>query len=562
MANKSWVTLDVTGIDGVTITGVTINYAVGSIPTAVIDFVPGGPGQIDVSKAPAAVLADVESKKRDDITIDLKVRSYASSGGGYTRKTKFEGLLDGMNVSNSVGQNRYQAVAKGKAQVLRELTKITPGLYPTSINIYKNPGYSGNTSAQKGDNQAHNALNGMLFRLAGKGKTPENTDPITFYTDLMKELMEMQENDWEKFIGTEKLVQGGIPLEEVFSSEGYKKGLKTGKKFFEDRDLSAVTGGSMQGQVSRKDIANGIMKHFIEGPDNILDNYLSFLGEMNCSVIFGNSKMIVIPSNSVLKQELSPPGDQESQTEPNKAGPADYNGYVYNDNGFKDIAHVLVLRTGAVGGYSNGSVTKERMIIGQYSNKESKASGVLAVYGNPWMVTFPHTAQPKDAEKIKTSAESGDVLPDGAKGTSGGEKEASQSEEREEEKNKSYEEELKESVKNYAETMYYHAKYFDRQGSINLDFNPQWVPGTGGWLYIKEANTFISFYVTSVTHRVDMAPPNSGTAITTINFCSGRLGSTPSGTSEDKYLGYNIGKEQGAQKAFLQDTESESTSGF
>lgn len=557
MAGKSWVTLDVTGISGVTITGVTINYAVGSIPTAMIDFVPGTAGQIDVTKASASVLEDVESKKRDDVSIDLKVRTYASAGGEYTRKIKFEGLLDGMNVSNSVGQNRYQAVAKGKAQVLRELTKITPGLYPTSINIYKNPGYSGNTSAQKGDNQAHTALNGMLHKLAGKGETPENTDPITFYTDLMKELMEMQENEWEKFIGTEKLVQGGIPLKEVFESAGYKKGLQTGKQFFENRDLSAVTGGSAQGQVSRKDIANGIMKHFIEGPDNILDNYLSFLAEMNCSVIFGNSKMIVVPSNSVLKQELTPPGDQESQTEPNKAGPADYNGYVYNDNGYKDIAHVLVLRTGAVGGYSNGSVTKERMVIGQYSNNESKASGVLAVYGNPWMVTFPHTAQPKDAQEVKTSAESGNVLPDGAKGTSGGEGEAAKGEAREEEKNSTYEEELRESVKNYAETMYYHAKYFDRQGSINLDFNPQWAPGTGGWLYIKEAKTFISFYVTSVTHRVDMSPPNNGTAVTTINFCSGRLGSTPSGTSEDKYLGYNIGKEKGAQKAFIGDTGAE-----
>jgi hypothetical protein len=554
MASKPWVELDVTGLDGAIVTGVTINYAVGSIPVASIDFVPGYAGQIDITNSGSPILADFESKKREDVTVNLKVRTYASSGGEYTRQLKFEGLLDGVSVQNAVGQNRYQAVAKGKAQATRELTKITPGLYPTGINIFKNPGYSSVTSAQADDNQAHVALNSLLGKLGGKGMTPSDTDPITFYTNLMKELIELQESgEWQNFTGTEKLIKGGVPLEEVFNAPGYKKGLGLAKKFFESADLSAVTGGEMQGKVGRTDITTGIKRHFIEGPDNILDNYLSFLGELNCSVIFGNSKMIAVPSNSVLKQELNVPGPQVSQTEPNKAGPADYNSYNYNDNGFKDIAHVIVLRSGSFGGYSNGAATKERMVIGSYSNTESKASGVYAVMGHPWMLTSPIIAQPKDGQEIATSAESGDVLPDGAGGASKGESEAEKAESRQDEKDQAHNDELGESVKNYAETMYYNAKYYDRMGSLNLDFHPKWVPGTGGSLYIKESKTFISFYVTSVTHRIEMSPPNSGSAFTTVNFCSGRLGSTPSGTDEDKYLGYNMGKEKGAQSTFVGD---------
>jgi hypothetical protein len=113
--------------------------------------------------------------------------------------------------------------------------------------------------------------------------------------------------------------------------------------------------------------------------------------------------------------------------------------------------------------------------------------------------------------------------------------------------------EQEELLLNYGETVFYQKRYGDRQGSITLDFNPDWVPGTGGSLYIRESNMFINFYVTSVTHQVDTSPPSNGSAITIINFCCGRMGPNPPGTKEYKFFGYNRDKEKAIQEAFVKD---------
>jgi hypothetical protein len=108
-------------------------------------------------------------------------------------------------------------------------------------------------------------------------------------------------------------------------------------------------------------------------------------------------------------------------------------------------------------------------------------------------------------------------------------------------------------IKNYAETKFYQVRFSDRQGSITMDFNPYWVPGTGGTLYVRETGCTLTFYVQSVTHRVDMSAPSNGTAITTVSYTCGRIGKKSVGTKEDKFLGYNSDKEEGVQEAFLSD---------
>jgi len=110
-----------------------------------------------------------------------------------------------------------------------------------------------------------------------------------------------------------------------------------------------------------------------------------------------------------------------------------------------------------------------------------------------------------------------------------------------------------EIIRNYAETKFYQARYGDRLGTITLDFNPDWVPGTGGSLYIRETGVFIAFYVTGVTHRIDLSPPNNGSATTIINFSCGRIGSDPVGVDKDMFLGYDRDKEEKLQNRYLGD---------
>jgi hypothetical protein len=124
---------------------------------------------------------------------------------------------------------------------------------------------------------------------------------------------------------------------------------------------------------------------------------------------------------------------------------------------------------------------------------------------------------------------------------------------RQEKKDQRFVASLRDVLKNYAETKYYQARYGDRQGSITLDFNPKWVPGTSGSLYVRETGTFVAFYVTGVTHRIEMGAPHNGTAMTSITFCCGRVGASPPGVEQDMYLGYNLAKEKAIQAAFLSD---------
>jgi hypothetical protein len=68
---------------------------------------------------------------------------------------------------------------------------------------------------------------------------------------------------------------------------------------------------------------------------------------------------------------------------------------------------------------------------------------------------------------------------------------------------------------------------------------------------VRETGSTLAFYVTNVTHRIDVSAPNTGTAITTVSFSCGRFGGA--GTGSDTFLGYDLGKEQGVQSGFIGD---------
>jgi hypothetical protein len=372
----------------------------------------------------------------------------------------------------------------------------------------------------------------------------------------MKTVIELQKGGWAKMTGGEKMLTGEIPFKEIFSSESYKRALNAAGELFNNVDLSGVNSGLLSKPLNRPDLISALQTAFVTGPNNLLDNYLAFLNEIGCTVIFSNSKMYVVPANSFIKANASAPGPKAFSDKPNQANPADYNGYSYTDNGYKDIGHVVVLSNGRWGGSVNsGADTFDRYVIGTYSAPNATGSGVLAVMGHPWMIASPSHSTPGDARQFKQEAEGGDPVKkaDNNFDQAAANAQAGNAARASEKVSNFTSGGMPEAVKAYAETKYYQAKYYDRQGSINLDFNPQWVPGTGGTLYIRETGTFLSFYVTSVTHRIDTGAPNHGNATTSINFCCGRTGSSPQGVSADKYLGYDAGKEAGIQSSFVGD---------
>lgn len=545
------------GFRGVTVVGVTINLPVGGIPTCFLDIAPGGAGVIDVTTSSLGELANAESQKRKrEVNVSVNVYAFAGKAGGSTRSINFAGVLDGVNLSSAVGSNSYQAVLKNKGQYLREITKITPGLYPTSINIYKMPASSMLVNSNTGDTSREAiAWTSVLKDMTAQGMNAQQDDPITYYTGVMKTVIKLQQGGWKSLLGREKMLNDKIPFEEIFSSESYQRALRAGAELFGSADLSGVNSGALSKPVGRGDVLGAIKKAFITGPNNLLDNYLSFLNEIGCTVIFSNSKMYVVPANSFIKSNASTPGERELQTSPNHAGPADYNGYTYTDNGYRDIGHVLVMSNGIYGGANNnGGDTFERMIVGSYSAPNATGSGVLAVMGHPWMILTPSASSPGDARRFKARAEGGDPVSKAPGDFENASNIAQKNNAaRTSEKLSGAKNDMAEAISAYAETKYYQAKYYDRMGSLNMDFNPKWVPGTGGTLYVRAAGVMLSFYVTSVTHRIDTSAPNHGNASTTVNFCCGRIGSGPEGVAADRYLGYDAGKEAGIQGSYVGD---------
>jgi hypothetical protein len=536
MPAKAEVTVK-TGLPG-SVTGVSITYQVGSIPYATVDL---------ITEGGATLFGNLEQDKRKPY--DIEVSCVVHSGqDSQTRKLKFEGLLDGLSVSSSVGRSHFQAVLKAKTQKLLELTTLTPGLYPSSINIYKMPNFSVVASGDMVESW------GVFDE---DGKLPYDKEPIVFYTELLKTIMEVQSGDFQKFLGVEPLLDKSKPYQKIYNDGRYKKAAKEAFEIFDEKlDISAVTGGGAAA-AGVPSIFDSIQHMFLNGPNVLLENYMNFLAQMGCSLIFGNTKVWAVPMNTVIKPNGgSPEGGGKLQSQPNAAGPADCIAYSYNDVGYRDIACVIVQGENLAGGVDIGVPAFTRDHLAHFIEEEgtSQASGVLVVKNHPWMAAFPTKAAPADAQETKEKLDQpGESMYAEKKSFGDGVDEAKEVAEESEKKKEAIEDAAGEVLNNYAFTKYLQARYGDRQGSITLDFNPKWVPGTGGTLYIREISTTLSFYVTSVTHHIDVTPPNAGTAITTISFTCGRSGKGPQGAEEDKFLNYNAGKESGVQKAFIKD---------
>jgi hypothetical protein len=559
MAKIGDVKLKLSGLPGVTPIGVTINYPAGGVPTAAVDLAPSAQNLVKIEGPQAGVLRNIDAYKRiNDVTITVNVSTF--TGELATKKEsslKFVGLFDGLSISNVVGGSSYQAILKNKAQRLLELTTITPGLNPASINVYKVPMYGLSYDPDQGDNNAARAWAAIQAQDINFDQSP-----IAAYTDVMKWIVSHQESGWREYLESEQLASGDFPFAKIFDDPRYKKALKEAKELFDAVDYSAVNGGSSKDASAIKgDVLKAMGNIFASGPNILLENYMNFLSNMGCTLIFSNKKMFVVPINSVINQEYTPPAKRKLHDKPNVAYPADYNSYSYNDSGYRDIASVVVTTEGYTGGTYIGSASFERGATVHYTAPPalSNASGVLVVQAHPFMMLSATAPITDDVKKSRPSFDSSkaSMLP-GKNALQYSDMVGNVSSmigKSDEKKKDVYTNYLNETLENYAETKYYQERFHDRRGSITMSFNPDWVPGTSGTLYIRETEMFLAFYVTSVTHRIDVSPPNTGSALTIVNFSCGRMGTKPLGVDEDKYLGYNLGKEKAVQRAFIADNK-------
>jgi hypothetical protein len=545
MAGKSDVSLIFSGIPGVTATGVQITYAVGAVPTAVIDFAPAAPGVIKITDS--SVLANVEQLKRNEMSVSVKVRARAGTGQTSTRTLSFRGLFDGLSMSNLIGGNQYQAILKNRAQVLLELTTMTPGLLPASTNVYKIAAF--NTVEEE---------DGTVEKFFDASVDIKQGSPIAYYTELLRWIVKNQLNGFSAYVGTDDTLPDGTkPFEKIFKDKRYVNSLKNAQQILSQIDLTAVTGGvADQGSTNDAYIQDMIKDIFVSGPNNILESYLNFLNNFGCTLIFSNSKIFVVPANSVLKPDATGVGYRQMQSTPNKAGPADYNNYSYSDVGYKDVSSVIVVPNDYIGGNDKGAPIHDRGLLAQFTDSTtiSKSGSVLIIPEHVWCRYSPISSTPADSVNTRNKLDSNESVyakPVNIESSDIAVKEALAK--AADEKMKKYNQIVGKVAQNYAEIRLYQEKYKDRTGSMLMDFNPQWVPGTSGTLYIRETGATIAFFVTQVSHSINMSAPNAGSAVTSVTFCCGRIGQTPPGVAKYLYLGFDNGKQSKVQAKFISD---------
>ena len=553
MAAKSGVNLTVTGLVGTTPQGVSITYSVGNVPVALVDLAPAPPGVIEIKTNPAAnLIKNPEKYKRvSEVKIDISVDSW-QNGENKNNKLKFTGVFDGLSVTNGVGGNSYQAVVKHQSQVLLELTTFTPGLYPVSMNPYR---ICANSFSNPSGADHESAWG--LIELTQDSKA----NPIVFYTAFLTRLLEVQLDDFDKkYLGVDTNL-GQASITKALKDKRYKKAIEVALKLFKRIDLSAVTGGVMGKQPSTT-VINELKSLYTTGSNIVLENYTNFLAQLGCVLLIGNDSMLVVPHNSVIQQELEVPSPQQLQKVPNVAFPADYSMYSYSDNGYRDIAHVILLRSNADMGKQLGESFNDVGVLGAYTEEDglSNASGIYIANANIFVQRAATSPSALDSARQRELLDGGGNV--GAPQTSGGFDQdyaaatATLKAVSQDIAKRAGEATPATSMDDYAKSLFFAMRYGDRTGAISMDFNTKWVPGTSGALYIRETNLWLVFYVVSVTHQVSLSVPNTGQATTVVNFSCGRLYAPKTsypGIKKDPYLGYDIIKETAVRKNFLKD---------
>jgi hypothetical protein len=528
--------------------GATITLQVGAVPSASVDLRPSGGG---VKVEGGGSFPDIDSRRRQgEEFVDISVRVRKGSGGEALRKFSFKGLLDGYSVSNIVGNNSYQAVLKNNAQSLLEVTTLMPGLFPSSVNIYKIPSHALTTSSQGDESETLKLWTALLREDQGLLKL----SPVKFYVELLKLLVRKQQDGWQDYLGKDPMISGQTAFKEIFSNETYKKNLVTALSVLDGISYEGCSG--MVANLTMQSSSNlGVFDIFAQGPTILFENLLNYLSSIGCSMIFGNNKSYIVPVNSVIKQDNYTPGQGQLSTSTNQAGPADYNSYSFNDIGFRDVNSVILMSPRYSGGANLGGIGFDRAVLGCFSApvSEAKGSGVYITRAHPWMSLSAIAPQGTDAKEGKSKQDGSGSPYDKKMSFKDASKETGKSfAEREQKKGEELRATPGETFKNFAETKYYQARFTDRQGSITLDFNPNWAPGTGGELFVRESGMHLHFYVTSVTHHVETGPPMSGSALTIINFNCGRFGKSPAGSTGDEFLGYNSEVEKSVRSGYAQ----------
>lgn len=540
------VEVSVTGIPGLGsngegITGISITYGYNMIPVAHITL-----NTPWVQKNAPSLFSNPASIKKQTKYDKVKIKIKSVTGC-----LNFDGFFDGMSSVQTPGGMDFTIIVKNKFQILSDLYPKYVGLYPGSTLAYRNvPNLTIDSGSPK--DMYLRFLNELDLQVA----------PPKFYIEAIKKIADSQES--KEFLGSTKELSALI---NIFEDQAYKDSLSDLKKELDNIDTSNAETPELQCSQS----ASYYIDMLLNGGDTAWDLLLNAMNDVGCVLVPSNKKLYVVPQSNFLKLDGSRPGDPKKQsTSPNQAYPADYSNFVLNDVSYRNIKYCFVECDSSL-------MTPECVIssiyadyLGQYPkdgndiNPDDGSSGIYVVQAPPYLARSALAGIAIHNDEVRKNIEGGKAWADTGKGSVPDTEEAAAGNMDGDESKVDSEigkdaQQIKDTMDKYAKARFLTEKYVERAGSFNMQFNPQWVPASTGFLACQSPCLVYNFYVTSVTHSITISSARSGTAATQITFNSARwgsdVGSLPSTQSNELY-NYDDGKMKGFQKQWLGDNEA------
>jgi len=481
-------------------TGVTLQYGLNIIPTAVLELSPRD----------ADIVCDFEKYRRSTMRMDIMSKQGC---------TTFIGLVDGLSMSQSVGDMRMQLVLKHPFQLLAEINPKLLGYHSTGVPFTRRV----------------EALQMELDRSEMRLVTLAIGEAIA--TDLSKPLPEGMISVLKAMVNSQlqwQLTQNAIGRSAqaaVMAAEAIReKHLKMATALLDSIDTSFVP---TYLTLSDFHTLNFVLESICETRSNLLDVLLSLLETIGCGLVIGNSKAFVVPNSGFLRQHHKGTVRLGSTvTTPNVLHPSQYNSVSFNDNGYRDISGVYAMSDdrnvlGVDGifldpsGGTGGIVGEVMPYVISFNNAALRAAGVSEVSQTAANPDRPNSA----AAAPETEGNSENAQREAMKKIVTKERESTD----EGYRRSNLEEQraldaMYRFANDWAQLRYYQLKFSDRTGAVNMLFNPNCAPGAVGQVYLRAPGVYIDFFVTGVTHEVRMHLPDVGQATTSLSFNCGRMG--------------------------------------
>ena len=499
-------------------TSVNITYALNSVPTAVLSLDPSD----------SSILCDIDANRRKPVNIDVRTKN-----GGI----KFSGVYDGVSLSQGYGGMNYSAVVKSKFQTLMELYPIYPGVSPMGTSPYEraSPLIMSTGDAEGSDGTPLS----RFIQLDSSGMTI-----IQLYIGMIEKMIDFGVNLSDR---TTHMLPTLNPVTELLKNYD-KKTLQLEQALIKAVSTKYTDKYFNKGNIQFSTLAY-ISTHLIGNDSTLWGALVGCLNELGCNLVIGNTTAYIVPENNFIalpRKGVPSVGKLGASDGVNIAYPADYNGLTLNDNGFMDIGNCFIYTGDSQQGGQAGADSARG--LGSYSDPKKKSDGVLFLPASSmWNTEVLSSADLACSETNKAVSSDKPYVGKPVSKTDLYKSKKTSMQKIKDRWNK----DNKQLFDTWAQLLYYQNKFTDRSGSINMDFNPNWAPGSSALIYTKYPGVYIDCFVTSVTHSINLQP-NGSSATTTVNFQSARINSSYSMPS-DPFYNYDVGDMKSFQNDFLSD---------